>query len=103
GSREGRPGRRPALVLIDINMPRMTGLEILRKIRSCETTRHLPVVILTSSKEERDLREAYELGVNSYICKPVDFLRFSDTVRQLGFYWLVLNEPPPSSRDWKRE
>lgn len=96
GEREAHPGPRFALVLLDIKMPRMNGLELLRDLRSREGTKRLPVVILTSSKEESDLREAYDLGVNSYIRKPVDFAQFSEAVRQLGLYWLVLNETPPS-------
>ena len=85
----------PMLVLLDIKMPVMDGLETLKYIRSDELTRRLPVVILTSSREEEDLARSYDLGVNSYICKPVDFNQFADAVKNLGLYWLVLNEPPP--------
>ncbi len=85
----------PKLVLLDLKLPKVDGLEVLRQIREDSRTRTLPVVILTSSKEERDLVNGYELGANSYIQKPVDFDQFKETVRQLGLYWLVINEPPP--------
>jgi len=85
----------PALVLLDLKLPKVDGLEVLRRIRADERTRRLPVVVLTSSKEDRDLTESYNLGVNSYVCKPVDFNQFIEAVRQLGLYWLVLNETPP--------
>ncbi len=89
-----RGGIMPQLVLLDLKLPRVDGLEVLRRIRADERTRLLPVVILTSSKEQRDLVEGYGRGANSYIRKPVDFGQFVEAVRQLGLYWLVLNETP---------
>jgi two-component system, response regulator len=85
----------PALALLDLKLPKLPGLEVLRRIRADPRTRRLPVVILTSSKEEQDMAAGYDLGVNSYIRKPVDFKQFAYCVAQLGLYWLVLNEPPP--------
>jgi two-component system response regulator len=88
------PADVPQIVLLDLNLPKIGGLEVLRCIRAEERTKLLPVVILTSSKEERDLLTGYALGVNSYVVKPVDFTQFSEAVRQLGLYWLLLNERP---------
>jgi two-component system response regulator len=85
----------PAVVLLDLKLPRVDGLEVLRQIRLHERTRLLPVVILTSSKAEEDIIRSYELGANSYIQKPVDFNQFVEAIKNLGLYWLVLNEPPP--------
>ncbi|HEX9800495.1 MAG TPA: response regulator [Thermoanaerobaculia bacterium] len=85
----------PQLVLLDLKLPKLDGLEVLRRVRSDERTRLLPVVVLTSSREERDLIDSYRLGANSYVRKPVDFNEFVEAARQLGLYWLLLNEPPP--------
>lgn len=99
GSYTGREARaKPQVILLDLNLPKLDGLEVLRRIRADERTRLLPVVILTSSKEERDRIEGYSQGANSYIRKPVDFGQFTEAVRHLGLYWLVLNEPPPQHR-----
>jgi CheY-like chemotaxis protein len=95
GKFEGRDtGIMPQVVLLDLKMPKMDGIEVLRRIRSDERTKLLPVVILTTSKEEKDRIDSYNLCANSYICKPVDFNQFAQAVQQLGLYWLVLNEPP---------
>lgn len=95
GSYAGRDLRdMPAVILLDLNLPKINGLEVLEKIRSDGSAKHIPVVILTSSKEESDLINGYNLGCNSYIRKPVDFIQFSDAVKNLGIYWLLLNEVP---------
>lgn len=85
----------PELVLLDLKLPKLDGLEVLQRLRDDQRTRLLPVVVLTSSREDRDLTRSYELGANSYIRKPVDFKQFAKAVKDLGLYWLVLNEPPP--------
>jgi two-component system, response regulator len=87
----------PQIVLLDLNLPKIGGLDVLRAIRADERTRLLPVAILTSSREDRDLLSGYECGANSYIVKPVDFTQFAEAVRQLGMYWLVLNQLPDRS------
>ena len=97
GDYAGRDARDvPRLILLDLNLPRVNGLEVLRHLRSDERTRLLPVVILSSSGEQRDKRECYDLGANSYVRKPVNFEQFVRAVEQLKSYWLVLNEAPPS-------
>ncbi len=90
------PRDKPQLILLDLKLPKVDGLELLRRIRNDERTRLLPVVILTSSREEQDMIKGYGYGANSYIRKPVDWNQFVEAVNQLGLYWLVLNEPPPS-------
>jgi CheY-like chemotaxis protein len=95
GAYEGRDTSvMPMIVLLDLKLPRVDGFEVLQRLRSEERTRFLPIVVLTSSKEEKDIIESYSLGVNSYVCKPVDFSGFMDAARQLGLYWLLLNESP---------
>lgn len=84
----------PKVILLDLKLPKVDGLEVLRRIKTDPRTQMISVVVLTSSREERDLVESYQQGVNSYIVKPVDFEQFTEVVRQLGFYWLLLNEPP---------
>ncbi|MCC6797007.1 MAG: response regulator [Candidatus Hydrogenedentes bacterium] len=97
GDFEGRDStRQPTLVLLDINLPRIGGLEVLRRMRADDRTRRVPVVLLTSSKEDSDIKAGYDLGANSYVRKPVDFVQFTEAVRQLNLYWLLLNEPVPS-------
>ena len=92
---EGKP--LPALVLLDLKLPKVSGLEVLQRLRANERTAILPVVILTTSKEEQDLLDSYRSGCNSYIRKPVDFVQFAEAVRQLKVYWLVINEGPPKN------
>jgi CheY-like chemotaxis protein len=86
----------PGVVLLDLKLPKLDGLGVLRRLRADERTKRLPVVVLTSSKEHQDLLQSYGLGANSYIRKPVDFNQFTETMRQVGLYWLALNEPPPT-------
>jgi CheY-like chemotaxis protein len=95
GQFAGRDARnRPALILLDLKLPKVDGLSVLAQVRADERTKTVPVVVLTSSAEERDLMKSYELGVNSYVRKPVDFGEFVEATRQLGVYWLILNEQP---------
>jgi CheY-like chemotaxis protein len=95
--KQRKPGN-PAVLLLDIKMPRMDGIEVLRAIRKDKTLKMIPVVMLTSSREQQDLIKSYELGVNAYVVKPVDFKEFIEAVKQLGIFWAVINEVPPSSK-----
>jgi len=97
GNFESRPNGNPAVVLLDLKLPKVDGLEVLRQIRSDEKLSMTPVVILTSSREEKDWVESYKLGVNAYVVKPVDFHEFIEAVKDLGVFWAVINEPPPGS------
>lgn len=94
GKYQGSPHELPNLILLDLKLPKVDGIEVLQKIKSDRKTKLVPVVVLTSSKEESDLLKSYDLGVNSYIRKPVDFDQFVETVRQIGFYWMLINEQP---------
>lgn len=92
-----KPNELPALILLDLQLPRVSGLEVLRRIKGDNRTKHLPVVVLTTSNEEQDIAQCYTLGVNSYIRKPVDFVQFAEAIEQVGLYWLVLNVAPDNS------
>ena len=94
GRFQGREGNNPIVVLLDIKMPKVDGLEVLRQIKADERLKTIPVVIVTSSREEQDLIESYKLGVNAYVVKPVNFNQFVDAVKEIGAFWAVINEPP---------
>ena len=99
GAYAGREGGiQPGVILLDLKLPKVDGMQVLQRVRADPRTELTPVVILTSSKEEQDLVNGYRLGANSYVRKPVDFTQFADAVRQLGLYWLLLNEAPPTGR-----
>ncbi len=95
GAHAARQGGNPVLILLDLKMPRVDGLEVLRTVRADPRLRTIPVVVLTSSREEQDVVRSYELGVNAYVVKPVQFEKFVDAVKELGLFWMLLNEPPP--------
>jgi len=97
GAHRDRPAGNPVVVLLDLKMPRLDGVEVLRRMRADEALRLVPVVILTSSRESRDLEECYRLGVNAYVVKPVRFGEFVEAVKQVGVFWALINEPPPGS------
>jgi CheY-like chemotaxis protein len=97
GSFEGRPSGNPALLLLDLKLPKIDGLEVLQQIRSDNGLKLIPVVVLTSSREEKDMVTSYKLGVNAYVVKPVDFHQFVNAVKELGVFWALINEPPPGS------
>jgi CheY-like chemotaxis protein len=98
GKFAGIETRLPAVVLLDLKLPRVDGLEVLRRIRDAEVTKHLPVVVLTASKEEEDIARSYSLGANAYVRKPVEFSEFAEAAKTLGLFWLLLNEPAPKGR-----
>ncbi|NIA13612.1 MAG: response regulator [Nitrospiraceae bacterium] len=95
GKFETMPGGNPALILLDLKMPKVDGLEVLRAVRADDNLKLIPVIVLTTSREERDIIESYNLGVNAYVLKPVGFEEFVEAVREIGLFWAVLNEPPP--------
>ncbi|MGO8765964.1 MAG: response regulator [Limisphaerales bacterium] len=97
GKFAGHANGLPVVVLLDLKMPKVDGLEVLRQMRNDERLKHVPVVMVTSSREEQDLVHSYQLGVNAYVVKPVDFQKFVDSVKQLGVFWAVINEPPPGT------
>ncbi len=97
GRYKNRKNENPAVLLLDIKMPRMDGIEVLEEIRKHERLKNLPVVMLTSSREEPDLKKCYNLGVNAYVVKPVDFKDFAEAVKQIGIFWAIFNEQPPST------
>jgi CheY-like chemotaxis protein len=97
GAHASRASGNPAVILLDLKMPKMDGLEVLRRMRADDKLRTIPVVMLTSSNEERDVVESYQLGVNAYVVKPVGFIEFIDAIENLGLFWAVLNQPPPQN------
>jgi CheY-like chemotaxis protein len=103
GQFANHPNGTPAVILLDLKMPRMDGLEALRQLRADPRFKRVPVVMITSSREEQDLVRSYELGVNAYVVKPVDFQKFVECIKQIGFFWALINEPPPSKTGEKEQ
>jgi CheY-like chemotaxis protein len=97
GKFAGHANGLPVVVLLDLKMPKVDGLEVLRQMRGDPNIRHVPVVMVTSSREEQDLVHSYELGVNAYVVKPVDFQKFVESIKQIGMFWAIINEPPPGT------
>ncbi len=97
GQYKGHPSGNPAVILLDLKLPKISGHEVLEQIRADEKLRYIPVVVLTSSREEKDRARSYERGVNAYVVKPVDFHEFINAVKELGIFWVLINEPPPGS------
>jgi DNA-binding response OmpR family regulator len=97
GTFQGRASGNPAVLLLDLKLPRVDGLEVLQQIKGDEALKMIPVVVLTSSREERDMVASYKLGVNAYVVKPVDFHEFVNAIKELGMFWAIINEPPPGS------
>ena len=97
GKFAGHANGLPVVVLLDLKMPKVDGLEVLRRMRGDAQLKHIPVVMVTSSREEQDLLKSYQLGVNAYVVKPVDFQQFVESVREIGFFWAIINEPPPGA------
>ena len=97
GAYQTRGGENPAVILLDLKLPKVDGLEVLKQIKSDDKLKLIPVVVLTSSKEEKDMVASYKLGVNAYVVKPVDFHEFVNAIKELGAFWAVINEPPPGS------
>ena len=97
GKYDARPGDNPAVILLDLKLPKIDGLEVLQQIKSDERVKRIPVVVLTSSHEEKDMMRSYSLGVNAYVVKPVDFHEFINAVKELGVFWAIVNQPPPGS------
>lgn len=97
GPRSAALRTQPAVILLDLNLPKVSGLDVLRRLRAEPMTRYIPVVVLTTSNEERDISASYAMGANSYIRKSIDFTAFAETIAQLGRYWLTINEPPPAT------
>jgi CheY-like chemotaxis protein len=97
GEFKGRPDENPAVMLLDLKLPKVDGLEVLKRVKSDERLRMIPVVVLTSSQEEKDMMRSYKLGVNAYVVKPVDFHEFINAIKELGVFWGIVNQPPPGS------